>query len=62
MSIHFLSLIGTELKDKSTTGFGLGLAFATSFPVLMNRSTFSVGISSDVSVTYLLIPFTIRRL
>ena len=51
MSIHFLSLIGTESEDKFTTSFGLGLAFATSFPVLMNRSTFSIVISSEVSVT-----------
>ena len=47
MSIQILSRIQTD--------FGLGLTLATSFPVLMNSSTFSVGISSDVSVTYLLI-------
>ena len=59
VSIHFLSRIGT-LIDAFTTDFGFGLAFATSFPVLMNSSTFSVGISCDDSVTYLLIPFTMR--
>ena len=52
MSIHFLSRTGTLIDE-----FGFGFGFATSFPVLMNSSTFSVGISSDVSVTYLLIPF-----
>ena len=35
MSIHFLSLIGIELEDNFTTSFGLGLAFATGFPVLV---------------------------
>ena len=56
---HFLSRTGT-LIDEFTTDFGFGLAFATSFPVLMNSSTFSVGVSSVVSVAYLLIPFTMR--
>ena len=60
MSIHFPSLIGIELEDKFTTSFGLGLAFATGLPVLMNSWTFSMGISSGVSVTYLLIPFTMQ--
>ena len=59
MSIHLLARIGT-LIDEFTTYFGFGSAFAKIFPVLMNNSTFSAGISSDVSVTYLLIPFTVR--
>ena len=59
MSIHCLSRIGT-LIDEFTTDLGFGSALVTSFPVLMNCSTFSTGISLDVSVTYLLIPFTMR--
>ena len=43
MTIHFLSLIGTELEDKFTTSFGLGLAFATSFPVLMKKINVLIG-------------------
>ena len=42
-----------------TTGFGRGLAFATGFPVTL-CSTLSRELVSDVSVTYLSIPFTIR--
>ena len=49
--------LGT-LTFEFTTDLGFGLAFATGFPVLMDESIFSLGISSDVSVTYLLIPFT----
>ena len=60
MSIHILSWLNTKRVDKFTTSFSLGLAFATSLSVLMSSWTFSVGIASDVSVTYLLTPFTIR--
>ena len=60
MSIHILLRIGTQVVDKFTTRFNLVLAFATGFPVLVNSWTFSMGISSAVSVTYLLIPFTMR--
>ena len=43
----FVHLIGTELEDKFTTGFGIDCANATDFPSLMNKSTLAVGISSD---------------
>ena len=53
MSFHFLARIGIEIGDNVTAGFGRDLAFAKGFPV-------PTEISSDVSVTYLLIPFTTR--
>ena len=62
MSIQFISWIGTETVDKVTVGFGRfgrGLTFAASSPVRTSW-TLSIRISSDVSVTYLLIPFTMR--
>ena len=59
ISIHFRSLYGIDTGDNVKVGVGRGLAFATSFPVLLSP-TLSTGISSDVSVTYLLIPFTTR--
>ena len=59
MSMHFLSRIGIETGDNVTAGFGRGSAFPTGFPV-RTSSMLSTGISSDVSVTYLLTPFTTR--
>ena len=59
MSVHFLSRKGIEIGVNVTAGFSCGLAFATGFPVTL-CSTFSREMVSDVSVTYLLIPFTIR--
>ena len=58
-SIHFRSRRGMETRDNVKASFGRGLTFATSFPVPL-FSTLVTGISSDVSVTYLLIPFTMR--
>ena len=59
MSIHSLPRTGIEIGDSVTTGFGRGFAFATGFPVAL-CSTFSREMVSDVLVTHLLIPFTIR--
>ena len=46
-------------KSQVKVGAGRGLAFATGFLVLL-LPTLALRISSDVSVKYLLIPFTIR--
>ena len=59
ISIQFLSLRGIEMGDSVTAGFSCRLAFASGFPVTL-CSTPSSNMVSDVSVTYLLIPFTIR--
>ena len=45
--------------DNVRVGVGGSLAFATSVPVPLSP-TLATGISCDVSVTYLLSPFTIR--
>ena len=55
----FFSRIGMEEGDSVTASFSCGFAFAAIFPVALG-STFSMEMVSDVSVTYLLIPFTIR--
>ena len=47
------------MGDSVTIGIGRGFAFATGLPVTL-CSTFSREMVSDVSVTYLSIPFTIR--
>ena len=47
------------MGDSVTAGFRRAFAFATSFPATL-RSTFSKEMVHDVSVTFLLIPFTIR--
>ena len=47
------------MGDSVTGGFSCGLAFAKGFPVTL-CSTLSREMVSDVSVTYLSIPFTIR--
>ena len=47
------------MGDSVTVGFGCGFAFATSFPLAL-CSKFSKKMASDVSVTYLIIPFKIR--
>ena len=72
MTIHFLLRIGIETRDNVTGGFSCGMAFATGFPytslcskatgfpVTSSCSKISRATVSDVSVTYLLIPFTIR--
>ena len=59
MSTHFLSRIGMETRNIVTAVFRCSLAFATSFPLTL-CSTLSTEMVSDVSVTNLLIPFTIR--
>ena len=59
ISIQFLSRTGIEMGDCVTVGFGRGFAFATGFPATL-CSTFSREMVSDVSVTYLSIPFTFR--
>ena len=59
MSIHFLSRREIELYDSVTAGLSRDLALATGFPVTM-CSALSREMVSDVSVTYLSIPFTIR--
>ena len=48
-----------EKRDNVKVSVGRDLAFATGFPVPL-LSTLLPGIASDVSVTYLLIPFTMR--
>ena len=55
MSIQILSLIRTWLDDEFSTVFGRVSAFATSRPVLAFSWTLSMEISSDVSVSFLLI-------
>ena len=47
------------MEDSVTAGFSRGLAVATSFPAAL-CSAFSRRMVSVVSVTHLLIPFTIR--
>ena len=58
-SVHFRSRCGIDTRDNVEVGFGRGLAFVKSFPVPL-FSTPATIISSDVSVTCLLIPFTMR--
>ena len=58
MSIHFRSRYGTDTRDNVEFDVCCGLAFATSFPILFSP-TLSTWVSSDVSVTHYLIPFTI---
>ena len=58
-SIQFLSRTGIEMGDSVTVGIGRGFAFATGFPVTL-CSELSREMVSDVSVTYLSIPFSIR--
>ena len=48
-----------RVRNGANVTVGLGSSFATSFPVTL-CSTFPVGMVSDVSVTYLSMPFTIR--
>ena len=59
MSFQFLPRTGIEMGDSVSVGFGCGFAFATAFPVPL-CSTLSIETSYDVSVRYLLIPFTMR--
>ena len=59
ISIHFRSLYRVDTEDNVKVGVGRGSAFATGCPVLLSP-TLAKGITSDVSVTYLLIPITIR--
>ena len=59
---HHSNLImnfGTDTEDTVEVGLGRFLAFATRLPVHMSP-TLATRISSDVWVTYLLIPLTIR--
>ena len=58
-SIHVLSRRGIEMEDNVTASFSRGLALATGLPAAL-CTTFSREMVSDVSVTYLLIPFKIR--
>ena len=58
-SIHFRSRSRTDTRDTVLVGFGRGSVFATRFPVPLS-STLATGISSEVSVTCFLIPFTMR--
>ena len=55
----FSLTIRNRHKRQRSSGVGRGLAFATGFPVLLH-STLVTEISSDLSVTYLLIAFTTR--
>ena len=57
-SIHFRSRYGIDTRDNVEFDVCRGLAFATSFPLPFSP-ILSTWVSSDVSVTYLLIPITI---
>ena len=57
-SIQFRSVYGLDTEDNVEFDVCCGLAFATSFPVLLSPFL-STRVSSDISVTYWLIPFTI---
>ena len=58
-SVYFRSRQGIDTGENVKVGFGRGLAFVTGFPAPL-FSTFATGISSDVSFTCLLTPFTMR--
>ena len=60
MSIHFLLRRRIEMDDSATASFSRGFALVTGFFVTL-CSAFSRELVSDVSVTFLLIPFTIRN-
>ena len=57
-SIHFRSLYGIDTEDKVEFDVCCGLALATGFPVLLSP-ILSTRVSSEISVTFWLIPFTI---
>ena len=59
MSVHFRSRQGWDTRDNFKVGVGRNLTFTTSFLVPL-FSTLATRLSCDFSVTYLLIPFTIR--
>ena len=59
MSIHYLSRKGIEIVDNVTAGFSRGPAFAT-VSLQLCAQRLSQEMVSDVSVSYLLMPFTIR--